>query len=358
MDTTQNTIRQEDTITLRDLILKLQEWWKYLFSKWLVIVVFSLVGAGLGLTRSLLGKINYVGELTFVLEDNQSSPFSSYIGLASQFGIDLGGGSTSGVFTGDNIMEFLRSRLMIEKALLSPVKVDGKEMSLADLYIESYEMRKGWGEKSGLKNLSFRPEDERAKFSLKQDSVLSLLYEMITESNLEIDKPDKKLNFISVKCTSVNETFSKVFTEQIVKEATNFYIDTKTKRNKINVDRLQAQADSLEMMLNRKTYSAAATQDLNLNPVRQVAGVSTELAMRDKLVLQTMYGEVVKNLELSKIAMAHETPVFQVVDTPIRPLEKQKFGKLKGLVLGGFLGGFLTALLLIIRKMYREIMSS
>lgn len=357
MNTTQNTIRQDDTITLKDLILKLQEWWRYLLSKWLLIVIFGLIGAGLGLVRSLLGKISYIGELTFVLEDNQGNPLSSYMGLASQFGIDLGGNSTSGVFTGDNIIEFLQSRLMIEKSLLSPIKIDGKVMSLADLYIDSYEMRDSWANKPALKALHFPPNADRRKFSRQQDSILSLIHKEITENRLEIDKPDKKLNFISVRCTTVSEAFSQTFTQQLVKEATGFYVDTKTKRNKVNVDRLQSQADSLEMMLNRKTFSAAAAQDLNLNPARQVAGVSSELAMRDKLVLQTMYGEVVKNLELSKIAMAHETPVIQIVDTPILPLERKKFGKLKGLVLGGFLGGVLIVLALIIKKMYREIMS-
>ena len=124
----------------------------------------------------------------------------------------------------------------------------------------------------------------------------------------------------------------------------------------MSVDRLQSQADSLENMLNKKTYSAAVAQDINANPARQVASVGVELVLRDKMVLQTMYAEVIKNLELSKLAMAQETPVIQIIDTPILPLDRKKFGKLKGLILGTFLGGFLTIIALIIRKVYREIM--
>ncbi len=56
-----------------------------------------------------------------------------------------------------------------------------------------------------------------------------------------------------------------------------------------------------------------------------MASIGSELAMRDKTVLQTMYGEVVKNLEISKIAMAQETPIIQIVDMPILPLEKTKW---------------------------------
>lgn len=69
-----------------------------------------------------------------------------------------------------------------------------------------------------------------------------------------------------------------------------------------------------------------------------------------------MYAEVVKNLELSKIAMAQETPVIQVVDSPILPLEKIRLGKLKGIVFGGLIGGVLVIASLILRKTYRDIL--
>jgi hypothetical protein len=360
MDTTQQSVVQrKDEISLKELILKIQKWWRYLLSRWLVILIFGLVGGGLGIIFSLFQKPDYIGELTFVVEDSKSNPFSAYAGLASQFGIDLGGGASgSGVFEGDNIMEFLKSRLMIEKTLLGPVVYEGKTLSLADLYIDFMELREKWKGKAGLENLHFPVSSSRKEFFRQQDSILNVIQQAIVKNVLKVEKPDKKLSFIAVTTTSRNEIFSKIFTERLVKEATGFYIDTKTKRNKINVDRLQLQADSLEVLLNRKTYSAAATQDLNFNPAKQVAGVSTELALRDKLVLQTMYGEVVKNLELSKIAMAQETPVIQIVDTPILPLKKKKFGPIKGIALGGFIGGMLIVMILFMRKVYKDIVQS
>jgi len=51
--------------------------------------------------------------------------------------------------------------------------------------------------------------------------------------------------------------------------------------------------------------------------------------------LQTMYGEVVKNLELSKTMAAIEEPLIQVIDVPRYPLEDDGGGELKYLVLGG-----------------------
>jgi hypothetical protein len=44
------------------------------------------------------------------------------MGLASSFGFDLGG-SGGGLFTSSNIIELMRSRLVVEKTLLNPVQV-------------------------------------------------------------------------------------------------------------------------------------------------------------------------------------------------------------------------------------------
>ncbi|MGE7773610.1 Wzz/FepE/Etk N-terminal domain-containing protein [Chitinophaga sp. NPDC101104] len=342
---------------MKDLILTFGAWIRYLWSKWIIICIFGVIGAGLGLTYSLLKKPDYVAGLTFVLEDSKASPMMAYAGIASQFGIDLSSMSENGVFSGDNIVEFLKSRLMVEKALLTVVNKNGKSVTLADCFMDAYDLREKWNKKPRLAGVSFPANLGRDKFTLIQDSILQVFYANIVKEKLIVTKPDKKLSFILVKTQSVDEVFSKAFTENLVREATAFYVETRTKRSKFTVDQLQLKADSVERLLNQKTYSAAKSQDLNFNPARSVTSVTSELITRDKLVLSTMYGEIIKNLELSKMAMAQETPIIQIIDTPILPLEISKFGKLKGLIIGGFLGGFLIVMILLVRKFYKEIMN-
>lgn len=357
MENSQQNLSGMDEISSKELILKIESWIKFLFSKWKIILLAGIIGGGLGLGLAFILAERYQAEMTFVVEDNSANPLSSYMGLASQFGIDLGVSTSTGVFQGDNILEFLKSRLMLERTLLTPLG-DKRHITLADSYIEFNELHHRWRNKPGLKDISFPVGLERSKFTLLQDSVLNVIQTSISERNLKVEKPDKKLNFISVKCISEDELFSKVFVEHLVSEVITFYIDSKTKRTKASVDRLQQQADSIRYLLDQKTFSAARVQDLNSNPARQVAGVSTELATRDKLVLQTMYGEVVKNLEISKIAMSQETPLVQVVDVPILPLEVKKLGKLKALIIGGILAGFIIITWLICRRIYQMVMES
>lgn len=349
-----NVSQDQNDISLKDILLSIFDWVKYLLNKKFIIIIFVLLGVGIGILYSIQKKPEYLSRLTFVMEESKSNPLGAYMGLASQFGIDLNSAAGSGVFSGDNILEFLKSRLIIERALLASVIVNNKNSSLADLYLDISGMREEWKDKKSMPVINFPPSQNRSKFSLQQDSVLFIIFNTILKRHLDINKVDKKLSFIEVDCISQSEQFSKQFSEQLVKEAASFYIETKTKRSKENVDKLQAKADSLESLLNRRSYSAATLQDLNQNPARQIATVSLESLQREKMISETMYGEVVKNLELAKITMLQDVPLIQIVDSPILPLEKKKFGKLKGLVLGGFLGGFLTVLCLIVIKLWKD----
>jgi uncharacterized protein involved in exopolysaccharide biosynthesis len=64
---------------------------------------------------------------------------------------------------------------------------------------------------------------------------------------------------------------------------------------------------------------------------------------------------LVKQTELAKVTLRKETPLIQVIDTPILPLKKEKFGKAKGIVLGGILAGFLVIMFLIFQRMWKSV---
>jgi uncharacterized protein involved in exopolysaccharide biosynthesis len=69
-----------------------------------------------------------------------------------------------------------------------------------------------------------------------------------------------------------------------------------------------------------------------------------ELSQKDKTVAYTLYSEVIKNIELTKMAQAQQTPIFQIVETPRLPLENKKL-EFYELLFIGLIGGFLLSLL-------------
>jgi uncharacterized protein involved in exopolysaccharide biosynthesis len=64
-------------------------------------------------------------------------------------------------------------------------------------------------------------------------------------------------------------------------------------------------------------------------------------------MLTTMYGEVVKNLELSKTMAAIDEPLIQVIDVPRYPLEKKKTSKSIATI-GGFCLMFFLAVMYLL----------
>ena len=331
--------------------------WKYLLSKWLIILIAGIVGGALGLVYSLIKKPIYTAETTFVLEEGESGGgLGAYAGIASMMGVDLGGGG-GGIFKGDNILELYKSRRMIQETLLAKDTFDGKQQSLIERYIDFNKLREGWNEKPQLKNIQFY---NPAKFTRTQDSIMGKLVESINNGILEVSKPDKKLSIIAVTVKSEDELFAKSFGDNIVSKVNSFYINTKTKKSAENLTILQNQADSVRRVLNSNIGGVAASVDANpnLNPAFQTLRVGSQRKQIDVQANSAIYQEIVKNLEMAKISLRNEKPLIQIIDDPVFPLKKDKLGKGKGIILGGILLGFFTLIILIIRRVLRNIVAT
>ena len=349
----------EAEISLKELILKLREWWRYLLSKWLIILLAGIVGGLLGLGYAYFKKPIYKAVLSFALEDDKTGvSMGGAIGLASQFGFDVGG-SGGGAFSGDNLLVLMQSRAMVQKTLLTEVDVNGKKQTLAELYIDFNDLRDAWKNKPELSNTHFLANADPDKFTRTQDSLIGVFHKSLISKNLTVDKVDKKLSIVAVKVNSENELFSKYFTEVLAKEVSDFYVETKTKKSVQNITILQHQTDSVRRALNGAISGVAATVDANpnANPSRQVLKVPSQRRQVDVQANQAILMELVKNLEISKVSLRKETPLIQVIDRPFLPLEKEKFGNLKGLVIGGFLGVFLIVLTLLAKRILKSVMA-
>jgi hypothetical protein len=355
-----NTNTSSDEISLKDLIFKIKDWISYLKSKWKIIFIVMICGGIIGLTIALYEKPKYKAILTFVMEDEKSGGMGGALGLASSLGIDLGGGGSGGVFTAGNISELMKSRLMVFKVLLKPLYLNGKKTNLAEYYIELNELRKGWENIPVYNNIHFYPKNDPSKFTSQQNLILMGIHrDLISKEKLSIMQKDKKVSILSIEVTSENEIFSKIFCENLAKEASDFYIETKSKKARINVEILQKQLDSVKTALNMNIAGAAAAFDniYNLNPALNIKGAPSKKRQIDVQANTAIFTNIVGQLELAKISLRKETPLIQLIDTPVFPLIKEKFGKLKSIILGGFLSGFLFILYLIFGRMYKKMVS-
>jgi capsule polysaccharide export protein KpsE/RkpR len=348
--------------SLKDLILSIRDWIRYFLSKWYIIVIFGLLGALLGFWYASSKKPVYTATTSFVLETGSSGArLGAYAGIASAFGIDVGSGG--GLFEGENILELYRSRSMITSALLSEGDFEGKRQLLIDRYIDYSKLREKWAKNPKLKNIHFNPDNQYSdpKVQLLHDSIMGTIVKSIVGGSLKVEKKDKKLNIICVSVSSPDEFFSKVFNEQVVKKVNEFYLDTKTRRNLQNVIILQEKTDSVRGIMTGAINRAAAVADAtpNQNPTRMAQRVAPiQNATISAEVNKQVLGTLIQNLELSKISLEKDTPLIQIVDDPVLPLEKKGFGKLKGVILGGFIGALFILVILILRRLLRSILNS
>ena len=349
---------QNDEISLKELLGKAAAWWCYLLSQWKSIVLAGIIGAGLGLAYSFSKKPVYTASLSFVVEDEKSG--GGIGSLASSFGFDLGGSGGGGIFTGSNLTELFKSRSMVEQTLLTPAVVEGKTISLAEMYIQNQGWREQWNENPKFAAIQFLPKADRKDYTRVQDSILGVMYQNLSNNGLTVGQKDKKVAIVTIDVSSANELFAKYFCEALAKKVSDFYVETKSKKSLENMLVLERQTDSIRRELNGAITGVAVANDntFGLNPAMNVRRAPSARRQVDVQANTAILTELVKQTELAKVTLRKETPLIQVIDQPILPLKKEKFGKAKGMVIGGLLAGFLVVLGLVFRRFFIQVASS
>jgi hypothetical protein len=186
---------------------------------------------------------------------------------------------------------------------------------------------------------------------------LGVIYDDLSKNGLSVSQKDKKIAIISIDMISTNELFAKYFTEALAKQVSDFYVASKSKKARMNMDILERQTDSIRRELNGAITGVAVANDntFMLNPALNVRRAPSARRQVDVQANTAILTELVKQSELAKVTLRRETPLIQVIDKPILPLKKEKFGKAKGILLGGLLCAFITILGLVFRRVFRAI---
>jgi uncharacterized protein involved in exopolysaccharide biosynthesis len=114
---------------------------------------------------------------------------------------------------------------------------------------------------------------------------------------------------------------------------------------------LQHQADSVRDVLNSSISGVADAIDAspNANPQLLSLRVPSQKRQIDVQASSAIYSEMIKNLEISKMALNKETPLIQIIDSPILPLDNDKVSKKIGLAGGFILFAFLGCLYFFVK---------
>ncbi len=342
-------------LTIKEAINSLKLIVLFLWTKKWIVIISTFLFISLGIFFSLTRSYTYTAKLTFALEDNAggSGNLMSAMGLANTLGIDLGT-NAGGAFEGANLIELIKSRFVVEKALLDTISINGKVYTLADYFIKFNEINTsnifGLGKSEDI----FPFSQERYFFTRVQDSLLGRISEHFTNPKgvFTVGQQDKKVSIIIVKVKSKDELFAKKFSESILKEVSNFYVNTKSAKAKANVEILQKQADSVKNELNKSLTGVALANDntFNLNSAMllpKIIGTKRQIDVQANTAILT---QLLANLEMAKVTLRKETPLIQIIDRPILPLQREKIGKIKAGIVFGIAGAIFTIFLLLLQN--------
>lgn len=322
--------QQQHTLRLGDLIDSSKDIVLFLIKGYRQLALLFVITCIPALGYYFWQRPSYEGRVSFILEEKSSGLSGGLSGIASTLGVDISSLSGGGnLFSGDNVLDILVSRKIMTDVLLS--KVDStkgyRSATLMDRYFTFSSLTKG---KKDLDTLGFSYAADPLLRSRTHDSLIGIACEkLIKKKQLLVARVNKKGSIIEVRVISPDQTFSKLMAERLVAQTRQLYISVKTGYMAANVAKLEAKADSIVAMANRRSYQTAGLQVLNANEAYKAAEVPAELSQRDRLVNNTLYAEVLKNLETARMALASQTPVIQVLDTPVYPLPNKNWSFLQ-----------------------------
>ena len=339
---------QED-INLKDLILKLRDYKQYLFlNKYYILMITALFGV-FGILGFVFSDDEYDVNLTFIVEEESGGGMNlgAMSGIASTFGFDIAGMGSTGTFSQSNIIELLKSRQVISNTLMQRYLIDNKKDFLIEHYLSINEIRDDLDEK--YSSLSFND-----KLTLKHDSLINIVWIDIVDNYLSIDFQSVEANIISLTYSTSNSEFGKYFVEELISQMSKMYVRHKTAQSQRTLDFVSKRADSVFFELENAEKEYARVQDINQRIVKAAGRLKELQLFRQVEVLNAMYLELVKNLEISKLTLQNDTPIINIIDKPILPLKDNGMGVLLWVLLSFFLGFLFSCTFFLFKKLFSD----
>lgn len=347
---------EDDEITLKELILKIKEFWQELWrNKFLIIAVAALL-AGLFLAKTIfLDQTTYQSTLSFMVDEDNSSNGSPVAEL-------LGYGTFSYNF--ERITELAKSGRIVNSTLLSEITMNDKKDLVANHLIDIYNLQEGWKEEANkpefedlsLAEFYFTGTDLTA-YGTKEFRALKILQSVLVggggRSAIMNISFNKKTSIFTLTTTTANSELSAALIKAIYESISQFYIEETVIRPQNTYDVLSERKDSIETVLKRLEGSLASATDRTEGLLSGTYRLSIDRLSRKVNATNQQYGEILRNLEKIEFLLQNQKPSFQIIDRSYIPAVMAS-SKVKAILIGGFLGGFLAGFYVIGRKIVRD----
>lgn len=344
----------ESEVTLADIIRTVQRYVRYLLRNWYWILLGVILGGLTAYAIVRLQTIRYVAEVTFVAnEEIQRGGNSILASTLASFGISGGdSGSETGRYS--KIIALSRSRKIQFAALLDTVEVEGQADLLINHISRIYKLQEKWEVEEPVHFVNIVPDS----MDLVHRQYLKRIYSMITASSkpLYAIEFDNTSQMIKMQAETIDQDLSIALIYALYDKLSEFYILQSTAKGEEIVNTLAYRKDSLENVLQKQQIRLAVATDRARGMTYQSQQTNRLDLDVDVSITRTMYMEIVRNLETARFNLENIRPVFSIIDYPLKPLptNRKNLVQLVGII--GIVCGVLVTMILILRRMYRDIM--
>jgi hypothetical protein len=362
-----DNINTDDEITLKEIILKIKDYFHEIVSNWKIVLLVSGLFLAYMTYKTIKSDYSYLAKLTFMINQTEGGSMAGLGGLLGQFGF---GDKTE--FNKNKIMVLNKSRRIIEKAIFEKVTINGKLDFLANHIIINLDTLDRWtrvpfymkpfAKENPLKGFRFN-SGEVEKFTELENTALKAIYNNIAGdqdkggSGIMTNGFDKESGIMHISTITNNPELSIAITNKVFDNLSRFYIEKTIEKQKNTYDVLKSKTDSIFALLQGKESGAASIEDRNVGAWGSTTKLPARRHTRDIQKLTIMYSETLKNLEMADFAVKNQMPFVQPIDRPILPINGEKSSLIKSGIIGLFLGLFLSGVFIIGRKIIREAMN-
>lgn len=336
---------------------------KAILQNWKKIILFSFVGALIGLIIGLSKPKTYTAKAVVAPEITTRANAGGLSSLASLAGINMNSLALTDAMHPDLYPEIVRSTNFYIDLFDMPVTVETKDSLVhTDLYdyIVNYNKAPWWNAVLGLpwKVLGsvkswFKGTDEfddaeghahvdSLRLTKQQEMVVRVLSKSITAS------VEKRTYVLSLKVTMQDPIIAAQLANAVIDKLQKFVVNYRTEKERENVQYFEKLYDETrnEYLESQREY--ARYVDSNIGSVSKLSQVRQQHLQNEAQLRYQLYNQTAQNLLTAKAKVQQESPVLVVVQPGIAP-HMGKPSKVKLTVLWFILGFFIGAVWCVIK---------
>jgi uncharacterized protein involved in exopolysaccharide biosynthesis len=160
---------------------------------------------------------------------------------------------------------------------------------------------------------------------------------------------DKKTGIITIQTKMRDAVVAAQIAQKTMDYLTSYVINYRISKTAKDVEFLTGRLNEAKKRKERAEINYFTYTDQNRNPFMQSSMITQRKLEAEYSIAKSLYDELVRQLEQSKVKLSDETPIFKTLEPPRVPIKKSEPARAV-LVLGFGIVGLILGLLFVINK--------